>query len=129
MKSITINGMLKLIITIILVQTLYFKLKANAESVYIFSEMQLEPYDRIGTAILELLATALLFFRKTRLLGAFLVMFIMLMAILIHIFIIGIEILNDSGVMFALAVLTFICSTVLVYRFRKDCTFIGKHNR
>nr|WP_294938414.1 DoxX family protein [uncultured Flavobacterium sp.] len=128
MKSITINGMLKLIIAIILLQTLYFKFKGGPEAVYVFTELGIEPSGRIISGILELIACILLFINKTRFFGACLTMFLMLVALLSHICILGFVVMNDSGVMFALALLTFICSSVLIYRFRNDCNFLGSHN-
>jgi hypothetical protein len=48
----------------------------------------------------------------------------MLAAILSHLFILGIEVNNDGGTLFVLALITFVFSSVLVYRFRKDCHFL-----
>jgi putative oxidoreductase len=124
MKSRAINGVLKLIVAIILLQTLFFKFTSSPESVYIFSKLGIEPYGRIGSGIVELIASVLLFIRKTRLLGALIAMFTMLAAILSHVFIIGIEVMNDGGTLFGLALLTFVCSSVLIYRYREDCNFL-----
>ena len=128
MKSITINGMLKLVIVIILLQTLYLKFSGSREAVFVFTQLDIEPFGRYFSGVLEFIACLLLFFRVTRLFGAILTMFLMMVALLTHICVLGIEVMNDSGTMFALALLTFICSIVLIYRFRNDCNFLGTHN-
>jgi len=43
---------LRLIVAIILVQTLRFKFTAHPDSVYIFSKVGLEPFGRIGIGVL-----------------------------------------------------------------------------
>ncbi|MFC4818299.1 MULTISPECIES: DoxX family protein [unclassified Flavobacterium] len=124
MKKISLDTVLKLVVAIILLQTLYFKFTAKPESVYIFTTLGAEPYGRIGSGIVELIASILLFITSTRLLGAFIAMGTMFVAILSHCFILGIEINNDGGTLFVLAVITMVCSSVLMYRFRKDCHFL-----
>jgi len=44
----------------ILLQTLFFKFTASEESVYIFTTLGVEPWGRIATGILELIASVLL---------------------------------------------------------------------
>ncbi len=61
-----------IVAALILLQTLYFKFTAAPESVYIFSELGLEPYGRIGTGILELLISLLLIVKRTSLVGGIL---------------------------------------------------------
>ena len=48
------------IAAVILLQTLFFKFTAARESVYIFSTLGLEPWGRIGTGVVELIAAILL---------------------------------------------------------------------
>ena len=55
---------IRIIIAIILVQTLRFKFTAHPDSVYIFSQVGLEPIGRIGIGILELIAAILILFPK-----------------------------------------------------------------
>ena len=124
MKETTINTVLKLAVAIILLQTLYFKFTAKPESVYIFSTLGIEPYGRIGSGVVELIASILLFFISTRLLGAAIAMGTMLVALLSHLFVLGIEVNNDGGTLFALALITFVFSSVLVYRFKGDYNFL-----
>ena len=100
---------------LILLQTLYFKFTAAPESVYIFSELGIEPYGRIGTGILELIIVLLLLFKKSSLIGAILGLGVITGAIFSHIFVLGIEVQNDGGLLFGLAVLVFILCLVTIF--------------
>jgi hypothetical protein len=51
---------LRLIAAVILLHTLFFKFTGVKESVYIFSTLGLEPWGRIGTGVVELVAAILL---------------------------------------------------------------------
>jgi len=111
---------LKVIVAIILLQTLYFKFSASAESVYIFEKLGLEPFGRIGSGIIELIASVLLFVDKTRFYASLTVVGTMLGAIISHLFILGIEIMNDGGTLFILAVIVLVFSTILTINYVSD---------
>ena len=96
------------IAALILLQTLFFKFTAAPESVYIFSELGMEPYGRIGTGILELIVAGLLLVKRTSLTGGILGLGIISGAILSHLFVLGIEVQDDGGLLFGMAVLVFI---------------------
>ena len=115
----------RILIAIILIQTLRFKFTAHSDSVYIFSQVGLEPYGRISIGIFELIAGILLLIPKTIWLGASLTLGLMLGAIFIHLTKIGIEVNNDSGVLFATAVITFLLASVVLINFRKQLPLIG----
>lgn len=115
MKNPIILWMVKLTAVIILLQTLYFKFSAAEESVYIFQTLGIEPYGRIGSGVAELVTSILILIPRTTLLGAFLGVGVMLGAIFSHIFVIGIEVQNDSGTLFILAVITLLSCLLLVY--------------
>ncbi|RKS01724.1 MULTISPECIES: DoxX family protein [unclassified Flavobacterium] len=115
MKNPIIFWVVKLVAVIILVQTLYFKFTAAEESVYIFQTLGIEPFGRIGSGVVELIAAVLILIPKTTLLGAFLALGTMLGAIFSHIFVLGIEVQNDGGTLFILAVVTLISCLLLVY--------------
>ena len=119
MKSNLFIWIIKLIAVIILVQTLYFKFTAAPESVFIFSTLGIEPFGRIGSGIVELIASILILIPRTTLLGAVLGFATMLGAIFSHIFVLGIEIQNDGGTLFVLAVITLLCCLILIYN-QKD---------
>ena len=92
MKNTLFIWIIKLVAVIILLQTLYFKFTAAPESVYIFSTLGIEPFGRIGSGIVELIASILILIPRTTLLGAVLGFATMLGAIFSHIFVLGIEI-------------------------------------
>ncbi len=113
---------------IILLQTLYFKFTAHPQSVYIFTKVGMEPWGRIGSGIVELIASVLLFVPGFRWLGALMGMGTMAGAILFHLTILGIEVDGDSG-LFALACVTFVCcALVLVVRRQEAFEFLAKYN-
>lgn len=115
MRNPIIFWIVKLVAVIILVQTLYFKFTAAAESVCIFQTLGIEPFGRIGSGVVELIAAVLILIPRTTLLGAFLGLGTMLGAIFSHIFVLGIEVQNDGGTLFILAVVTLISCLLLVY--------------
>ena len=118
MKTNIFTWIIKLAAVIILLQTLYFKFTAAEESVYIFSTLGAEPFGRIGSGIIELIASILILMPRTTLLGALLGLGTMSGAILSHLFFLGIEVKNDGGTLFILAIITFICCAILVFQNR-----------
>ncbi|HEX5003193.1 MAG TPA: DoxX family protein [Bacteroidia bacterium] len=102
------------IAALIMLQTLYFKFSAAAESVYIFSALGAEPAGRIASGIAELVASILLLIPSTRPAGGLLGMGIMAGAILSHLLVLGIEVMNDGGQLFIYAIVTFTCCSVIV---------------
>jgi uncharacterized membrane protein YphA (DoxX/SURF4 family) len=115
MKNPIILWIVKLIAVVILLQTLYFKFTAAEESVYIFQTLGIEPFGRIGSGVVELIASILILIPRTTLLGALLGLGTMLGAIFSHIFVLGIAVQNDGGTLFILAVITLISCLLLVY--------------
>ena len=105
---------LQIIVSIILIQTLFFKFLGLEESVQIFSALGIEPWGRYLTGILELIASMLLLSWRFSLLGAIITSIVMIGAIVSHITILGINNL------FYLAVTTFILSLVIIYLRRKE---------
>lgn len=118
MKTSIFTWIIKLIAVVILLQTLYFKFSGTEESIYIFTKLGIEPYGRIGSGIVELIASILILIPKTTLIGAILGLGTMFGAIFSHIFALGIVVQNDGGTLFALAVVTFICCSILIYQQR-----------
>ena len=111
---------LRLLAAIILLQTLYFKFSGAPESIYIFSKIGMEPWGRIGTGILELIAGILILIPATTAYGASLAIALMAGAIFFHLTKLGIIVQNDSGQLFIYALLVFVSSTVLVVIYRND---------
>lgn len=118
MKSPLFSWLLRIVVAVILVQTLYFKFTGAPESIYIFETLGMEPYGRIGSGMVELLASFLILIPRTTLLGSLLGLGVMIGAIVSHLFVLGIEVQNDGGTLFMLALITFLCCSVLVYQNR-----------
>jgi uncharacterized membrane protein YphA (DoxX/SURF4 family) len=116
MKSSSLIWLLRIIVAASLLQTLYFKFTASSESVYIFSTLGMEPYGRIGSGIVELIASILILYPRTTWIGASIGMGVMAGAIASHLFVLGIEVQNDGGTLFILALIIFICCSLLVYK-------------
>lgn len=111
---------LKLLAAVIMLQTLYFKFTAADESVYIFSQLGMEPYGRIGIGVMELIASVLILFPKTTAFGAALAVGLMAGAIFFHISKLGIVVMNDGGQLFIYALLVLLASIALVIIYRQQ---------
>lgn len=109
---------LRLIAAVIMLQTLYFKFTGAEESVYIFSRIGMEPWGRIGTGALELVASALILYPRTTHFGAILAMGLMGGAIFFHLTKLGISVLDDKGQLFIYALLVFLSSAALLFIYR-----------
>src|SRR5690349_1697763 len=94
------SWVLQLLAAGILLQTLFFKFSASEESVYIFTTVGAEPWGRIGSGVVELIAAILLLSPSTAALGALLAMGVMAGAIMSHLTILGIEVKGDGGLLF-----------------------------
>lgn len=115
MKNPLFIWIVKLIAVVILVQTLYFKFTGAEESVYIFTTLGIEPFGRIGSGVVELIASVLILIPRTTLLGALLGMSTMAGALVSHLVFLGVEVKNDGGTLFILAIITFLCCLILIY--------------
>jgi len=116
---------LRIIVAVILVQTLRFKFTAHPDSVYIFTQVGLEPVGRIGIGVMELIAAILLMMPKTVWLGAGLTMGIIGGAIMMHLTMLGIDVKGDGGLLFYTAVVTFVLSAVILWVHKKEIPFLG----
>ena len=116
---------LRVIVAVILIQTLRFKFTAHPDSVFIFTQAGLEPIGRIGIGILEAIAAVLLLIPKTVWLGAGLTVGLITGAIFLHLTKIGIEVQGDGGLLFYTAILTFTLSAVVLWNERKKVPLIG----
>jgi len=99
---------------LLLLQTLFFKFTGAPESIYIFNQLGIEPYGRIGTGVLELIISGLLVFKRSSVIGGLLGLGVMSGAILSHIFVLGIEVSNDGGLLFMMALLVFVLCLITV---------------
>jgi uncharacterized membrane protein YphA (DoxX/SURF4 family) len=110
----TIIWILRIIAAAIMLQTLYFKFTASAESVYIFTTVGMEPWGRIASGIAELVASVLLLIPRTTWMGALLGIMIMSGAIFFHLTKLGIEIQGDGGLLFIYALTVLISCGILL---------------
>lgn len=123
-----VSFVLRCIIAIIFLQTLYFKFTAQPESVYIFNKLGLEPFGRIDTAFIELIASLFILFPKTKLIGILISLITILGALLSHLLILGIEINNDGGLLFYLALTIFIFVVILIINYYDEYYDCFKQN-
>lgn len=110
---------LRVVAALILLQTLFFKFSGAEESVYIFSTLGMEPWGRIGTGIVELIASILILIPRTTPFGALLALGTMSGAIFFHLTRLGIEVRGDHGQLFIYALVVFVSCLVLAWSFRK----------
>lgn len=103
---------LRLIVAVILLQTLFFKFTAAKESIYIFSTLGVEPWGRIASGIFELIASILLFMPVTVPLGAAMALAACGSAMLLHVTKLGIALtaVGDNGELFTLAAVVVACA-------------------
>lgn len=105
----------RLLAAVILLQTLYFKFLGQPESVHIFSKLGVEPWGRIGSGIVELIAAFLIMIPRTSWIGAGIGLSVMAGAVLSHLTVLGIEVQGDGGYLFFLAlVVAASCITLLI---------------
>lgn len=118
---------LRIIAAFILLQTLFFKFTAAEESVYIFSQLGMEPWGRIGSGIAELVVSILLLIPSTVIFGAFGAIGLMIGAIASHLTVLGIEVQGDGGQLFFMGIMVLVAALSLLYLHRTDLsTFIQK---
>lgn len=111
---------LRILAAIIMLQTLFFKFSGAEESVYIFSKLGMEPWGRIGTGIIELVASVLVLVPRTTVFGALLGAGVMSGALFFHLTRLGIVVQDDHGQLFIYALLVFISCVILAWYFRRQ---------
>jgi len=110
----------------ILLQTLFFKFTAAPESVYIFTRVHAEPWGRIGSGLVELIAAVLILIPRTIWAGALLALGVMAGAIVSHLTVLGIEVMGDGGLLFALALIVFGTSAAVLVLHRTQIPVFGR---
>ena len=121
---------LQLLVAAILAQTLFFKFTAAPESVYIFSKLGIEPWGRIASGVVELVAAILLLMPATVTLGALLSLGVISGAIMSHLTILGIAVVNadgssDGGLLFTLAAIVALGSLAILALRRREIPVVG----
>ena len=112
-----------------MLQTLYFKFTGHPQSVELFKTIGMEPWGRIGTGVLELVASILILYPRTTGFGAALGLGLMSGALFFHLFTsLGIEVDGDP-VLFIYAVITFLCCLILLIIYRSQIFQLLKPKR
>jgi putative oxidoreductase len=119
----------RIIVAIILFQTLFFKFTGAEESKYIFTTLmgaEFEAYGRIGSGVVELFAVILLLIPSTVWIGALLALGTISGAILSHLTMLGIVVKDDGGLLFGLAMTVFVLSGILLLVHRRELPILGQ---
>lgn len=126
-KQNVVSWVLQLVVAVILLQTLFFKFSGAAESVYIFSTLGAEPWGRLGSGLVELIASLLLLIPRTVTLGALLALGTISGAILAHLTRLGIRLtaVGDNGELFALALAVCFGSAAILFIHRRSIPLVG----
>ena len=121
------DWIVRIVVAVVLLQTLFFKFTGATESVYIFTTLGAEPWGRIGSGVVELVAAILLLVPRTAVYGAILALGTISGAIFAHLTKLGIAVsaVDDHGELFALAMVVFIGSLVVLYIRRSEIPVIG----
>ncbi|MEO6392886.1 MAG: DoxX family protein [Pyrinomonadaceae bacterium] len=122
-----LDWILRIVVAVILLQTLFFKFTGAKESVYIFSTLGAEPWGRIGSGVVELFASLLILFPRTSIYGALLSLGTICGALFAHLTMLGIRLtaVGDNGELFALALAVFVCSLTVIVIHRREIPVIG----
>ena len=126
MKLSVISWTLRIVAALILLQTLFFKFSAAPESVYIFTRVGAEPWGRIGSGVVELIAALLLLTPRFTWLGSVLALGVMSGAIVSHLTVLGIEVQGDKGLLFGLALTVFLACATNLFLHRTEVPIVGR---
>jgi putative oxidoreductase len=116
--SLVFHWILRIIAAYILLQTLRFKFLGLPESVYIFTKVGMEPWGRIGSGVVELIASVLLLIPRTTAFGALFALGTMSGAIFFHLTTLGIDVQGDHGQLFYMAIATWVCCAILLVAYK-----------
>jgi len=125
---VIISWISRIVVAVILLQTLFFKFTGAEESKFIFTTLlgpDLEAVGRIGSGVVELIAAVLLVLPRTTWLGAFIALGTISGAIMSHLTMLGIVVKDDGGLLFALAVTVFVLSAVVLLIHRRELPVLG----
>lgn len=108
----------RLIVVIIIGQTLPFKYIGAEESVWIFQQMGWEPWGRFMIAIIETIAVIFLLSRWY-IFGAIITLSIISAANFMHFTRLGFNVNNDGGFLFGLSIIVIVCSLIIVIHWNR----------
>ena len=124
--KIIFEWLLSILAAFLLLQTLFFKFSGSDESIYIFTQVGMEPWGRYASGIAELIAGILLLWPKYRVYGALLALGVISGAIFFHLTKLDIEVMDDDGLLFYYAITVFMSCVLLLFMRKEDLPFIGK---
>lgn len=119
----------RIIVAVILLQTLFFKFTGAEESRYIFTTLmgpEFEAVGRIGSGFVELVAAILLLIPSKAWAGSVIALGTISGAIFGHLTMLGIEVKGDGGLLFGLAVTVFVLSAVVLLIHRRELPILGQ---
>lgn len=119
-RALVTSWALQTLVALILFQTLFFKFTAAEESVYIFTKLNMEPWGRIGSGVAELVACILLLIPRTVPWGAILTLGAISGALVSHLTRLGVVVRDDRGLLFGLAVVSWLASAAILFLRRKE---------
>ncbi len=115
MTTKIVEWIARIIAALIMLQTLYFKFTGAPESMYIFSTVGMEPWGRYGVGIGELMASVLILLPRTSWIGAIMTVGLMAGALFMHVVFLGIDVMNDGGLLFMYALVAFVCGSLVLW--------------
>ncbi|WP_258099006.1 DoxX family protein [Marinoscillum pacificum] len=124
--KIIFEWLLSILAAFLLLQTLFFKFSGSDESVYIFTQVGMEPWGRWTSGFIELIAGVLLLWPKYRVYGAIVALGVISGAIFFHLTSLGIEVMHDDGQLFYYALTVFISSLMILWMRKDDLPFLNK---
>ena len=107
---------LRILVVLILGQTLPFKFLGAEESKMLFTQLGMEPWGRYGTGIAELIAIGLILYPRTIVYGAALSVGLMIGALGSHVQVLGFS--GDHGFLAAMATVALAAATTVLFLHR-----------
>jgi uncharacterized membrane protein YphA (DoxX/SURF4 family) len=120
-KSTIISYVLQLLIIAMLAPAAYHKLTSNADSIELFTMLEMEPTGRYIIGFLEATACILLLIPNSAVYGAILSLGIMIGAVIAHCSKIGF-----SEILHLTSLALVICSSIIIYLRRKQINSIAR---
>ncbi len=120
-----VSWLFQIVAAVILAQTLFFKFSGAEESKFIFTTLGVEPWGRVATGLLELVAVVLLLTPRLAVFGGLFAMGLMAGAILGHLTKLGLVVKDDGGLLFGLAVTVFVAAALVVWLRRFQLPYVG----
>ena len=121
-----VSWICRIVAAVILGQTLFFKFTGAEESIYIFTNVGLEPWGRYGSGLAELIAVGLLLTPRFAWAGALLAFGVISGALVSHLTVLGIVVKGDGGLLFGLAVTVFVTSAVTAFLHRRQIPVVSQ---